>query len=229
MECLSRRTGGVQFLIPIALLYVTVYLASCSVAYKLVALGPTLEPGPPFIFPLTYALSDILAEVYGSSITKKIIWYTLASEVIYALMVTSVLKLPSPAFWHHEAEYQYVFGHIIQFVFSGMVAVILSSFLSVFIISKLKVLMHGKHLWFRALLSSMVGGFFLVGTIILLAYANHLHSWKHAVRMFASIYTLEVIYCMVLIIPTWIACIILKKKEKIDTYDESVVFNPFKF
>ena len=67
---------NIKFILPLSLLYLTIYLTADSVAYKMVSIGAILEPGPPFIFPLSYALADIVAEVYGYSMAKKLIWLT---------------------------------------------------------------------------------------------------------------------------------------------------------
>jgi len=55
----KAKNINLKYILPLALLFMTIYLAADSVAYKMVILGSALEPGPPFIFPLTYAISDI--------------------------------------------------------------------------------------------------------------------------------------------------------------------------
>lgn len=225
----DARSMNFRYLLPLTMLYLTIYLISVSIAYKMVNIGIALDPAPPFIFPLTYAISDIIAEVYGLGIAKKVIWLTLLCQFFFAFAIYLLIHLPSPGFWHHQAEYNYVFGHIIQFVFSGFVAVVSSSFVNVYIISKWKVLMHGKHLWFRCLASSLIGGFVLISVIVVFAYANHLGEWQLALKMFVSIYVLETLYAMLLVFPTWLTCGLLKRVENIDVYDTKATFNPFKF
>ena len=71
---LSRepRNLNLKYILPISLLYLTIYLAADSVAYKIVVLGKLLRPGPPFIFPLSYVVqADVIAEVYGYTQAKK--------------------------------------------------------------------------------------------------------------------------------------------------------------
>ena len=54
-----------QYILILGMINITISLAADVVAYKLVFLGPALLPGAPLIFPLTYIIGDIVAEVYG--------------------------------------------------------------------------------------------------------------------------------------------------------------------
>ncbi len=219
-------TLNLKYILPLALLYLTIYLAADSVAYKMIALGKILEPGPPFIFPLSYAIADIIAEVYGYSLAKRVIWFTLAFQYIYAIFVTFIIKLPSPTFWNLQSSYDHVFGHILIFVFAGTLSVVASSFVNVYTISKWKVLMNGNHFWLRSIASSAIGGFILILIIMLFGY-----SWtidiRAGIQMFFSIYALELFYACITAWPAWLLTGFLKLKEGLDVYDTNTNYNPF--
>ena len=217
-----------KFLLPLALSNLTIYLIAASVAYKMVAIGAALEPGPPFIFPLSYAIADVIAEVYGYAMARQLIWLTLLCELFYAIIVRIIINLPSPGFWHLQACYEQVFGHIIRFVLAGLLAVISSSFVSVYIIAKWKILMQGKYFWFRSLCASAISGFVLITVITLFGYLGTV-DLQEAIRMFISIYLLELIYAAILTWPAWFLACYLKIKEAIDVYDVETNFNPFSF
>jgi len=200
-----------------------IYLAADSVAFKMVQLGPLLLPGPPFIFPVTYAIGDILAEVYGFRISRNIIYYTLVIEILYALIVRTIIGFQSPAHWGLENDFINVFGHIIRFVFSGCFSVLASSIINVFLFSKIKVLMNGKMFWFRSVVSSAIGGFVLVFIIIVFGYSAVLNV-NQMLHMFISIYILELLYACALIWPAWKISTMLKLVERIDVYDYQLNF-----
>jgi uncharacterized integral membrane protein (TIGR00697 family) len=227
---LSRepRSINLKFIIPLALLYLTIYLASCSVAYKMVALGVMILPGPPFIFPLSYAIGDIIAEVYGYTLAKQIIWLTLLFEFLYAILVTTIIKLPHPPFWLIQNSYDNVFEHILRFVFAGTLAVLSSHFLNIYIFSKWKILLKGKFFWLRSIGASAIGGFVLILIIIIFGYSGivDVHS---AIIMFFSIYALELVYACLTAWPAWLISGFLKLKENLDVYDINTNFNPFNF
>jgi len=225
---LSRepKNLNLKFIIPLSLLYLTIYLAADSVSYKMVALGKILEPGPPFIFPLSYVIADVIAEVYGYAQAKKILFLTLFFQFLYALLVTAVIKLPYPEFWIMQNSYEQVFGNLLRFVSAGFLAVLSSHFLNIYIFSKWKILLKGKYFWLRSIGASAIGGFFLITVILICGYLGTVDAHT-ALNMFFSIYGLELLYACIMVWPAWLLSGFLKIKENLDVYDINTNFNPF--
>ncbi len=219
-----ETSANLRFILPLSFLNLTVFLASCSVAYKLVVFGPAIVPGPPCIFPLSYLISDIIAEVYGIKMAKKIIWLTLIFELVFAFLVYFVIKLPSPAFFHLQHSYNDVFSNVIRFTVSGAVSVIISSFINVHMITKFKVILKGRYFWLRSIFSSIIGEMVLTLLIILLAYSFEI-TFHTGLVMFASINGIELLVSLLLV---WPASILVHIIKKIEHTDEQVLFNPFK-
>lgn len=143
-------------------------------------------------------------------------------------MITFVVHLSPAPFWHDQSAYNIVFGNILRFVASGCLAVSGSAFVNAFLFSKLKILMHGKFFWIRSILSSSIGGFFLVAITMILGYSWTV-SFAQLLRMFVSVYCLELMYALILAFPAWWLSGYLKVQEKIDAYDTHTKFNPFSF
>jgi queuosine precursor transporter len=216
-----------HYILILGMINITISLASDVVAYKLINLGPALLPGAPLIFPLTYIIGDIVAEVYGYTLAKKIIWITLVCELFFALAIKLIIHLPSPLFWHQQHSYNEVIDPILRFVLAGILAVISSSFINIYIISKWKILMRGKHFWLRSLGSSAIGGFILVLITVLLGFSGNIR-WSKLIYMFFSVYSIEVLYSLLGVWPASIITGFLKLEEQLDVYDTRTNFNPFK-
>jgi uncharacterized integral membrane protein (TIGR00697 family) len=227
---LSRepRPINLKYIIPLAMIYLTIYLAADSVAYKMVSIWGTLEPGPPFIFPLSYAIADIIAEVYGYSQAKKILFLTLLFQFMYAFFVTFVVKLPIPDFWTMQSAYDQVFGNLFRFVSAGFLAVLSSHFINIYIFSKLKMLLNGKYFFIRSFVSSSIGGFILIAVIMIFGYSGSIN-FHDSINMFLSIYCLELLFACITAWPSWLISGFLKIKEQLDVYDTTTNFNPFNF
>lgn len=215
-----------KFLLHLAFAHITIYLAADSVAFRMVSFFGTLEPAPPFIFPISYAIADVIAEVYGYRVAKKVLWLTLAFQLFYALIIQFALSLPTPPAWQTQSSYRHVFGGLFQFISAGTAAVLASSFVNIYVISRLKIIMNGKHFWLRSISSSAIGGIVLVGIIVVIGYQKTV-SGGEAFRMFVTIYLIELFYAFITAWPAWLLSGYLKLKENIDVYDFDTSFNPF--
>jgi queuosine precursor transporter len=214
------------YILILGMINITISLAADVVAYKLINLGPALLPGAPLIFPLTYIIGDIVAEVYGYTIAKKIIWVTLFCELFFAITIKLIIHLPSPLFWHQQQSYNEVVDPILRFVLAGILAVISSSFINIYMISKWKILMRGRHFWLRSLGSSAIGGFILVLVTILIGFSGNIH-WSELIYMILSVYSVEILYSLLGVWPASIITGFLKLEEQLDVYDTQTNFNPF--
>lgn len=220
-----------KFILFIAMLFVTVDLAAVSVAYKMVSLNFlfAINSGATFIFPLTYALGDIVADVYGYNMAKKLVWLSLFLQFIFASLITAVIHLPNPVYWNADHAYYLVFGSILKFVLAGTAANLVSNFMNIYIVSKLKIPFEGKLFWLRSLISTVISGFFLVAIVIAIGFSGNELDLAQSWVMFKSTYSLELLYAFILVIPAAMVTKFLKRVENVDVYDNDTNFNPFNF
>jgi len=198
---ISTRSLG--FLLALTILQVTIYIAACAVAYRLISFGGFILPGPPFIFPLTYAISDVIAELYGPRIAKQLIILSLAGEVLFSLIVRLIIYLPAPDFWPHAEAYITVLEPIFGFTLAGIVAVSVSSWVNVSILQRLKILTHGKGFWWRSIASSAVGGILLVAITMIIGYSGTVN-FVELLKMGTVVYLLELFYAIIFAWPAWL-------------------------
>jgi queuosine precursor transporter len=210
------------------MLFITIDLSAVAVAYKMVSLNHLLEinSAATFIFPLTYCIGDIVTEVYGFNMAKALIWYSLLLQLIFGVLTTAAIHLPSPIFWQNSSAYFTVFGSILRFILAGTVANFVSSVLNIYVVSKLKIPFEGKLFWLRSILSTILGGFIMVA-IIMAGFIGKDIALSQLWTMFKSTFSLEVLYAFALAIPASIIANYLKDKEKIDVYDHNTNYNPF--
>lgn len=69
--------------------FLTIMLGTYVLAYKMIAIGGNIISGGIFIFPITYAITDITTEVYGYDQTKKMIKMAFICCLIFALIIKS--------------------------------------------------------------------------------------------------------------------------------------------
>lgn len=217
-----------KYILPIMMLYLMATLAADVVAYKFVQLGPLIESGATFIFPITYLLGDVVTEVYGYRVARKFIWLNLLCELIFAILILTVIHMQSPSFWHNQVAFNTSLGNTLRFVAAGIIANIVSDFLNVYLISRWKIFMKGRHFWFRSVASTSISELFLVIITGFSAFTGTM-SLSQVGKVAASAYVLELFYALIFVWPGWMLIVFLKKREKIDVYDYNVDYNPFRY
>ena len=146
----------------LALIYLTVMVASTSVAYKPVQVWKFTATASSLLFAFTFAISSIIAEVYGRKISKQLINQIIPCGLLFSCIVTFVPHLPSPANWHHQTDFNYVFDGSLRFAFFGTMGSWIAYRINIYLITKWKFLTKGKYFPLRVIGANTCGEFFLV-------------------------------------------------------------------
>ncbi|MBS0350087.1 MAG: queuosine precursor transporter [Proteobacteria bacterium] len=216
-----------KFIILLAMIYTTASIAADAVAFKFTYFFGLVESGATLLFPLTYILGDVISEVYGWNTAMKIVWFGLACEALFAIMITWVIHLPIYGIGQFQNEYMDILGNIWLFVLAGIISNAVAGLLNVFFISKWKIMMHGRLFWVRSIISTCISEFILIFLTVLIAFVPFIH-FKATMKVFADAYLLEIIYAMIFVLPAQLFVMILKRADGIDAYDYGVSYNPFK-
>ena len=106
------RVGSVYYPILVAVFTALVIISNVN-ATKGVAFGPIITDGGFFLFPLTYIIGDILAEVYGFKATRRAIFLGFAMNALAALAFWITVYLPAADFYPNQEHFANVETHII--------------------------------------------------------------------------------------------------------------------
>jgi uncharacterized integral membrane protein (TIGR00697 family) len=80
-------------------------------------------------FPLTYVLDDILTEVYGFKVSRKIIWSALIANIIVVIGAFIVCKVEPSSYWHDQEAFEKVFLSAPRILIASISAYLLGEFL----------------------------------------------------------------------------------------------------
>jgi queuosine precursor transporter len=213
-------------LVIIIAVFITCLITSNIIVIKFVHFGPWSLPAAVILFPISYIFGDILTEVYGYRIARRVIWLGFGCNLIFVFFAWIAQILPPASFWTWQSEYETILGHTPRILASSFLGYLVGEFSNSFILSRMKILTKGKWLWSRTITSTIIGegldsAVFLtlafIGTSIFVPITIVYH-WVTKV-------VIEVIFTPVTyIIVNW-----LKRKEGIDTYDYKTRYNPFSF
>lgn len=140
-------------------LFCALLLISNIAATKLIAVGPLIMDGGAFLFPLTYVLGDVLAEVYGLQRTRRAIWTGFGTAAVMSLTLMVVNAVPAAPAWDLDAEWQAVLGFVPRIVIASLLGYLAGQFLNAWVLVELKKKTRERKLWMRLITSSVVGEF----------------------------------------------------------------------
>ena len=211
----------------IAILFVAILMISNTVVVKLIGIGPFVFTGAFLIFPLSYIFGDILTEVYGFKVTRKLIWAGFLTQILMALCYWLVQIMPSASVWPNQIAYETILGVVPRIVFASIIAYCAGEFANSYIMSKMKILTNGKYLWTRTIGSTVVGQLLDSSIFLLLAFAGTVPI-RVIFSMMIVMYIGKVLYEAILTPITYFVVRKLKQAEGMDIYDRGIDYNPFR-
>lgn len=206
-------------------LFVTCLITANIIAVKLAQVGPLIVPAGIVIFPLSYLFGDVLTEVYGYAVTRRVIWLGFAGNLLAVVAIAVAGALPAPAFWASQPAYDQILGFTPRLLVASFVAYLFGEFLNSFILAKLKVLTGGRWLWTRTIPSTFVGQGIDSLIFVSLAFGGSMAGGALATTI-GSQWLLKTAYEIVATPLTYAVVIALKRAEGVDHFDRDTDFSP---
>ena len=164
-DTFSRARGNYDLVVA---LFVALLLISNVAATKLIAFGPTWSPfglpvlpiitdGGALLFPLTYVLGDVLAEVFGMRGARRAILLGFGISLLASLTFLAVGATPAAPGYENQEAFVAVLGFVPRIVVASLAGYLVGQFLNAWVLVKLKQWREGKGMWKRLLGSTVVG------------------------------------------------------------------------
>ena len=197
-------------------LFCSLLLVSNIGATKLIAFGPSLHvfgfpvlpivtDGGAFLFPLTYILGDLLAEVYGMRLARRAIILGFAIALLASVTFLVVDSAPAAPGWDLNNAWHAVLGFVPRIVAASLCGFLAGQFLNAYVVVRLRDRARPGSLWWRLVSSTLVGELAatsifctiafggLIGVGTLLNYILVGYVWKVGVEVVMLPVTLRVI------------------------------------
>ena len=150
--------------------FVGMLLISNIGATKLIALGPSVDvggfpllpiltDGGAILFPLTYVLGDVLAEVYGLRRANRAILTGFVLAVVMSLTFLAVDAAPAAAAWPNQDAWHAVLGFVPRIVVASLLGYLAGQLLNALVLVRIKQRWGEGRLWVRLISSTVVGEF----------------------------------------------------------------------
>ncbi|MDO5747328.1 MAG: queuosine precursor transporter [Actinomycetaceae bacterium] len=157
----SPITGIPRFYDIIAVAFVGFLLLSNVTATKLIEVptpfAPLIFDGGAILFPFTYILGDVLAEIYGFARARRVILIGFVMSFVASFIFLLVQIAPPAADYHNQAAFEAVLGFVPRIVTASLFAYLAGQLLNSYVLVAIKRRLGEKNLWVRLIGSTLVG------------------------------------------------------------------------
>lgn len=179
------------------------------------------------VFPVSYIVNDLIAEVWGYRKARLIIWYGFLMNFFVVVIFQLSIHLPGNAYFQHQEAFALVLGASARITVASFIAFLVGSFVNAWVMSRMKVVQRGKGFSIRAVVSTFAGEgidsiiFFMVAFVGVMPFPVLLELTLH-VALLKTAYEILVLPLTIVIVKK------IKAMEQTDVFDEGVSYNPFK-
>ena len=146
-----------ELFVSLVALYISCILIANVAAFKVIQLFSITMTAGTLIFPISYILGDVFSEIYGYKTTKRIIIGGFLCNALMVLIFAIAIKLPYPNYFSNQDSFALVLGNTPRLLFASVVAYLVGGLSNSFIMNYIKNNSKIKYLWFRTILSTIVG------------------------------------------------------------------------
>jgi uncharacterized integral membrane protein (TIGR00697 family) len=203
------------FVIVLALSVASILISNVT-SIKIFNLGKIVLPASALLFPITYIMGDVIAEVYGFKKAKLVIFIGFLCNAFMVLYFQIAIKLPSANTWKLQESFEAILSTTPRMFIASLSAYLIGSLSNAYIMQVIKKITKGKHLWIRTIGSTIVGEF--LDTIIFstIAFVGNI-PFNVLVTMMVCQFLWKVLYET---ISTPVTYYVIKKFKTIENYND---------
>lgn len=208
----------------IAAIFVTSLITANVIAVKVIAVGSLVLPAAVIVFPISYIFGDILTEVYGYRMARRVIWLGFLCNLVFVAFVWLGQLLPSASFWEGQAAYETILGYVPRLLAASFCGYLVGEFANSYILARMKMATRGRWLWMRTIGSTIVGEGLDSAIFITLAFVG---TPSFSLALIVSHWLVKTGIEVVATPATYAVVNFLKRRDGVDSYDYQTNFNPF--
>ena len=209
------------------LLFTTCLIVANIVEQKLISIGPIEATAGLLIFPVSYIINDIIAEVWGYRKARLIIWYGFLMNFLTVIIFRLSIVVPGSENFSHQEAFQLVLGNTERISLASFIAFLIGSFLNAMVMSKMKIFQKGRNFSLRAVVSTLVGEgadslvFFTIAFVGVIPNGD-------LMTLILTQTAMKTGYEILVLPLTNVIVRCVKRKEQEDVFDEGISYNPLK-
>ena len=211
----------------LGMLFTVCLIVSNIIEQKLILIGSVEATAGLLIFPISYIINDLIAEVWGYRKVRLIIWNGFLMNFLAVIVFKISIWVPGSENFSNQEAFASVLGNTQRIVIASFIAFLFGAFLNAFVMSKMKIMQRGRGFSIRAVVSTLVGEgadsivFFTIAFSGLIPFNDMwvLILTQTGMKTGYEIIALPITNKLV----KWV-----KKREEVDVFDTEISYNPLK-
>jgi queuosine precursor transporter len=131
-----------------------------------------------FVFPLTFTINDVVAEVYGKARAQSFVKAGFVTMVfLFLFTLLAIVLPPAGRFMETNPAYQQVFAKSLRMIVASLTAFWIAERLDVYIFAKVRAKLGQRGLWFRNNVSNFLSQGFDTFIFMFLAFYRPGNFW----------------------------------------------------
>ena len=175
--------------------------------------GGIFTDGGAILFPLTYIVGDVLAEIYGLRQAKRAIWVGFALGALASLTFLAVGAAPPGPGYENQEAFLAVLGFVPRIVLASLAGYLVGQLLNAYVVVKIKERTKERHLWARLIGSTVVGEFADTMLFCFIAFVGVFPTWGALISYAVAGYFYKVLVEVILLPVTYAVIRAIKKRE----------------
>jgi uncharacterized integral membrane protein (TIGR00697 family) len=204
-----------KYLPLLSMLFLTIMFADAVLEYKPIQMQFGSIMASSLVFPFWFLITDIIAEIYDTTIAKRILWSGFICQLLLSIICYFLIKLHSPTSFEHQASFDLILGHLPRITFANLISILIAGYINIYLLTKWKALLNGKHFWLRSIGSSIVGEI-IYSTLAVFLIAYHIYPNEEILLMILWSSCLKAIYTIIFSGPLNFVAFLLRKYETVD-------------
>lgn len=222
-----KKQVSVTFMVA-GLLFTVCLIVANIIEQKLIQLGPIEATAGLLIFPISYIVNDLIAEVWGYRKARMIIWYGFLMNFFAVIIFRLSILLPGSENFTHDEAFNLVLGNTLRISLASFAAFLVGSFLNAYVMSKMKILQKGRNFSLRAVVSTIFGQGADSIVFFILAFYGVISN-QDLIILILTQTAMKTGYEIILLPLTNLTVKWVKKSENTDVYDDDLTsYNPMK-
>jgi len=221
-----KKQVSVAFMV-CGLLFTVCLIVSNIVEQKLISIGGIEATAGLLIFPISYIINDLIAEVWGYRKARLIIWNGFLMNFLAVIVFRLSIWAPGSVHFTNQVAFESVLANTERIVAASFIAFLFGSFLNAYVMSKMKILQHGRGFSIRAIASTIVGEG--ADSIIFFSIAfSGIIPMQALLMLILTQTAMKTGYEIIALPLTNFLVKYVKKHEETDVYDTNISYNPLR-